>query len=111
MADDTRIYINREDFNDKIAAFDEKLTALKSLLEEYEQLRDDAKRVWGDADENQQKAIDACTSAIEVVKKRIEQTEHDRDVLKQLDEIAYQKQKEIGKQLDEAKSITDALLK
>lgn len=110
MADDTRIFINKEDFNSKLGVFEQKLTALNTLLSEYEQLRDNAKRVWGDADENQQKAIAACTSAINVVKKRIQQTENDRNVLRQLDELAFAKHTEFGQQLDEAKSITDALL-
>lgn len=110
MADDTRIYIDKSEFNSKIDAFDGKLNDLKTLLTEYEALRDRAKRVWGDADENQQKAIDACTSAINVVKKRIEQTEADRNALKQLDELAFNKQAEFGSQIEEAKRFTDALL-
>ncbi len=110
MADDTRIFIDKADFDGKLDAFEGKLTDLRRLLGEYETLRDNAKRVWGDQDENQQKAIEACTSAINVVKKRIEQTESDRTALKQLDELAFTKQAEFGQQLEEAKRITDALL-
>lgn len=110
MADDTRIYIDKEDFNVKLDSFEQKLSALKNLLREYETLRDNAKRVWGDSDANQQKAIEACTSAINVVRKRIEQTESDRNTLKQLDQLAFSKQTEFGQQLDEARRFTDALL-
>ena len=110
MADDTRIYIDKADFTSKLETFEQKLNALNTLLAEYEALRDNAKRVWGDADANQQKAIEACTSAINVVKKRIQQTESDRNTLRQLDELAFTKQTEFGSQLDEAKRITDALL-
>ena len=110
MADDTRIFIDKNDFNSKLDVFEQKLTALNGLLSEYEALRDNAKRVWGDADENQQKAIAACTSAIEVVKKRIQQTESDRNTLRQLDELAFTKQAEFGQQIEEAKRFTDALL-
>lgn len=110
MADDTRIFIDKQDFDGKLDRFDAELTRLQNLLEDYKALRDQAKRVWGDADENQQKAIAACTSAIQVVEKRIEQTKADQNALRQLNELAFNKQREFGADLDEAKRITDALL-
>lgn len=110
MADDTRIYIDKADFDAKLGNFDNELNKLTSLLENYKQLQTNAKRVWGDADENQAKALAACASAIAVVEKRIEQTKADRNALNSLNELAFNKQKEFGSDLEAAKSITDALL-
>lgn len=111
MADETRIYVNRETLEQKLSEFDAKLNHLNNLLSQYEQLKNEAKNVWGGEDENQAKAIAACDSAIQVVQQRIEASKEDKNSLMQLNDLAFSTQAEMGSQLDEAKSITDALLR
>ncbi len=110
MANDTRIYVNREVLNQKLSDFETDLNQLQDLLNDYESLKSRANTVWGDEDDNKAKAIAACDSAIKVVRQRIEDSKNDKNTLSQLSDLAFSTQDNLGKQIEEAKEITDNLL-
>jgi predicted RNase H-like nuclease (RuvC/YqgF family) len=107
---DTRIYVNKETFQNEISTLGSKLDILKQLLDEYEAKKEEARRVWGDEDENQKKAIELCESAIKVVKKKIAETENSKGALENVSSDAYAIQEDIGNQLDDARRQVESLL-
>lgn len=111
MANDTRIYVKKEEFERQISELDSRLNSLKRLLDQYENKKEEAKRVWGEEDENQKKAIALCESAIKVVRQRIEATQNSKSALENVSNDAYAIQAEIGSKLDQSKVAVDALLK
>ena len=111
MANDTRIYVKKEEFERQISELDSRLGSLKRLLDQYESKKEEARHVWGDEDENQKKAIALCESAIAVVKQKIEATQNSKNALQNVSSDAYAIQADIGAKLDESKAAVDALLK
>lgn len=111
MANDTRIYVKKEEFERQISELDGRLSSLKQLLTQYENKKEEARRVWGEEDENQKKAIALCESAIAVVKQKIEATQNSKSALENVSADAYAIQSDIGARLEESKAAVDALLK
>ena len=109
MADDTRIYVNEQTFTTQINTMESGLNQLNSILGEYESLKDRARNVWGDEDENQRKAIEVCESAIQLVKQKIGETKNSKQQLENISQDAYRAQSDYGSKLDEAKAQIDAL--
>ncbi|MBR3179232.1 MAG: hypothetical protein IKF49_06915 [Clostridia bacterium] len=110
MADDTRIYVDKQTFANQVSELDSRLNALNNLLREYEAKKEEARRVWGDEDENQRKAIALCESAIAVVQQKIDATKVNKEQLQNVSDEAFASQAEMGAALDESKSQIDALL-
>lgn len=111
MADNTRVFVDKETFNNQVSELEGKLNSLKQLLTQYEQKKEEARRVWGDDDENQRKAIQLCESAIKVVQQKIEATEKNKTQLQNVSDEAFAMQSEMGQSLDTARAAVDALLK
>ncbi len=111
MADNTRIYVNKQEFERQVSELGNRLNSLKRLLDQYEAKKEEARRVWGDEDENQKKAIELCESAIKVVKQKIAETENSKNALENVSSDAYAIQADIGSKLDESRAQVEALLK
>ena len=111
MANETRIYVKKEEFERQIGELGNRLNSLKRLLDQYENKKEEARRVWGEEDENQKKAIALCESAIKVVKQKIAETENSKKALENVSADAYALQADIGTKLEESKAQIDALLK
>ena len=110
MADDTRIFVDKQTFASQISELDTRLNALNNLLSQYEAKKDEARRVWGDEDENQRKAIALCESAIRVVRQKIDATKKNKEQLQNVSDEAFAAQSEMGAELLESKQQIDALL-
>ncbi len=109
MADNTRIYVNEEVFRNQIGALGDGLEQLGDILRDYEALKDQAKKVWGEEDINQRKAIEVCESAITLVREKQAETRNSKTQLENISSDAYKQQADYSEKLDKAKQTIDAL--
>ncbi len=104
------LYVSKEKFEQELSQLDAKLTSLNGLLGEYEAKKAQASSVWGEEDENLNKAKQLCDSAIKAVSKKIEETKRSKEALQNILSESQTIQGEIGSKLEAAKAQIDALL-
>jgi chromosome segregation ATPase len=107
---DFELYVSKEKFTSEIGQLESRLSALNSLLGDYQALKDRATKVWGSEDENLAKAQATCQSAIDVVRKKIEETQQSKDALTQVLQTAETIQRDMGSKLDDAQQVINSLL-
>ena len=109
-AGDFKLYVSKPVFERELSQLDAKLGTLNGLLSEYQQKKEEARRVWGEEDENLAKAQRLCDVAIQAVNKKIKETQESKDALQNILNSAQAMQAEMGSQLDEATAQIQRLL-
>ena len=109
-AGDFKLYVSKPVFEKELAQLEAKLGRLNGLLQEYQAKKEEARRVWGEEDENLAKAQHLCDVAIQAVQKKIKGTQESKNALQSILESAQAIQADMGSQLDQATAQIQRLL-
>lgn len=86
--DELQLKVSASDYESKIGELDNKMDNLNSILQEYQTLKDDAKRVFGEDDDNLRAIQDQVQTNINAVQGQYNLLKETRDMLqKQHDEL------------------------
>lgn len=88
MADGLRLKVSQAEYERRIGVLDSKISALGSLLTEYEQLEREADKVMGDGDNNLRKLKLTVEKNIKAVRGQQEMVKQSREMLqKQMNDL------------------------
>ena len=81
MADELRLKVSRTEYANRIGTLDSKITAIDTLIGEYQNLRTDATRVLGEGDSNLQKLWDSIETNMKAVQGQRQLLHDSREML------------------------------
>lgn len=108
---DFELYVVPEKYEAEMSSLEQRISKLQALADQYAGKKEEARKVWGDQDENLAKALKMCDTAIAVVNQKIEAARGSYNTLREVYSTATDTQSNIGGRLDDAEAQIRQLLK